>query len=54
VLDELVSLGAARRIDPQHSGKPTPLYVAANMYYRGEPFKVPPKNPAAPAPPALV
>jgi len=41
VLGELVDLGVATCIPPEHSGKPAPLYAAANLYFKGEPFKVP-------------
>ena len=41
VLGELVDLGVATRIAPQHSGKAAPLYAAANLYFKGAPFKVP-------------
>ena len=38
VLDELVSLGVARRVSPAESGKAVPLYAVANAYVRGEAF----------------
>jgi hypothetical protein len=41
VLGELVELGVALCIAPQHSGKGAPLYAAANLYFKGVPFKVP-------------